>query len=769
MRLRDVWLKDNLKFQTSSDTTLPVVLQFIQGAVTSKSKFTSGTIGNLNYAFAIELPEMESYNKKLCPGFSMISKIMETYKVLKFSRDELLEKFYIIEIPDFSNQALTPGFLDFIPFVFIGKDKIYQNHIGMIRSYYSKQAYILIDKQAKFINNNLMKPIYEDLNTLVTKSNPISVLIKFKRYYDKGTSVSMPYKGNENPNQKNVYEIKMNKAVHRNNEYKVNFKILTSSLSESDFNHISFYKVKNNIKDYDPSRGIENYNKELKEEVIKNGIKLNNSFILKNIKIEIKQDYSEKNIIVNRQSTPSRDYYQILMAMLYNRYNSNDNDSSVVYQEFIDFSVSFDDYLKDGSNVIGVLDNNESQMLCYSNNSNNLKISNLDIDNADQLVVVKYNYNDLSSTSFFYSAGEDKFNFTKNSLIVPDDSSASYYEIIPLLYDDENYAFKVNSDITSINIPSILKANKVYKYNLDLDYSTIFAYNVNHKFIHLTKNSNEGTLSYANSLKDSTIILTASKEHTKIFENLPAPESISSLGKTNYNFDYTILEDPYLELIDDVTNDHSKDFNIPSSEAKLKDQPFLYDCTKNGYSELENILIDNEPRITEDEDGYYISTQTLKNKSEYTNYKKYTSNLKDKYNTMYHDVIETHLINTQDKYLNKQFDAIRKTFIDVYFNCSSIENTSNIFKYTEGSFLCLALELNEPEYFDLVISSENKVKYKEFNCIPIEKNNHYVYIHIPYYNFNKNELGIQDDITQYSIEFIPKNNSTKVIKYSFIK
>lgn len=137
--------------------------------ILKKRQNQAGTIGKGYYDFT-----MDFTCRPIDPGsdedcFYNINKSLEQLTLPTFSRSYFLDNRYIIlQITDYGHQAMSPGFRDFVPMVFVDGQKIWQKYIGIIRQYSQRKAFIVIHP-----DNNL-----KDIANL--KSAPLEIKIFFK-------------------------------------------------------------------------------------------------------------------------------------------------------------------------------------------------------------------------------------------------------------------------------------------------------------------------------------------------------------------------------------------------------------------------------------------------------------------------------------------------------------------------------------------------------------------------------------------------------------
>ena len=86
--------------------------------------------------------------------FKYIEDKIKSMKCPTFSRRFLSDNFFIYEIPDYSRQAMTPGFSDMVVVIYTTEGhKVPQRYIGMIKSYTQAMCYVLVDKSIQKLNN----------------------------------------------------------------------------------------------------------------------------------------------------------------------------------------------------------------------------------------------------------------------------------------------------------------------------------------------------------------------------------------------------------------------------------------------------------------------------------------------------------------------------------------------------------------------------------------------------------------------------------------
>lgn len=739
MRIKDVYL-ENVQKEEEYSSSLPVYLQIVQNTVL-RYEDALGTIGNNNYAYTIELPDVNTPSSVTTPGIEKLKIILNDYKVLKISRKDLFEDFYIYPIVDYGNQSMTKGILDFIPICFNNGKKIWQNHIGLIRAYASKKAYIIIDKTTSFKNSDNENPVklYENIGN-------ISVLIKFRSYYDQGNKVSFDNNYLEDLSPKF-------KLDTTNNRYTGTFKVLLSKLSKYNFEELCF----------------------IASDVYNNKYVLNNSELIKNIKLEsIKINDEDDNETVSRQdSSSNNDYYKKIMAFVYDRIKSEGNitysDNSSL-PDVIYITISIDNIFEDlGVNTISCqLSNAQSNFFIY--NEDEFKKHNFTALN--QFIIYEYG-----------NPGSNFFGITKTCLdedVMSNDSSTNnYYEILPLNSEDLIYMIKVvkvNGETTgniNINIHEFLKERNFYAPYIDLSKANIYCYTSEGIYKKATILDEDGSIKISNEkgsisklLPGDSLIISVNQlipEITKDPSN--TPKGLVTNGITNNEniskllvYSDNIPEDPYL-----YSNSKAVEKNV-SSDSDV----FLYDGEL--FENIENCLTDDEPYVYPVKIGDTIKfLPMIKHKNNnieshealeksVLTYSYNIATLDDKVSKMYDDIVKANYDNEKIQQINQNIDILKKSLLKIYENNSTIKelgNSATSININE-EYMFLGITLNK-EIFDLFIESNGSIIFIERNCKTNENGN---YIHIPFY-------GKKDNI-KYTAKDM-SGNEIEILKYLFVK
>lgn len=157
----------------------------------------AGTIGNLNLAYSIEIPNMgvrhitpQTADPFMTTNFASVKTTLNSYNTPIFARSFLINNFYIIKISDFGNQSLSFDSFDFFVKVYCEGRKIPQFRVGLIRRFASKEAFILIDKRGlpgsvtKDNFSYVIEPITKDARTTYKQITNNGETINGDRYFN---------------------------------------------------------------------------------------------------------------------------------------------------------------------------------------------------------------------------------------------------------------------------------------------------------------------------------------------------------------------------------------------------------------------------------------------------------------------------------------------------------------------------------------------------------------------------------------------------------
>lgn len=172
--MRDITIS---KTDFDDASALPVSMPVAQYDASNKNLFEqkkiNGIMSSGDIAFSIDCRHKCVAKNDEDESFYRIYSILQSLKDPTISRKFIDESFYLLRIADYSHQAMSAGFTDFVPLVFINGCKIQQRHVGMLKVYATRECYILIDKEHTngYINGLLKKNI--------------RIIISFKRNIEK--------------------------------------------------------------------------------------------------------------------------------------------------------------------------------------------------------------------------------------------------------------------------------------------------------------------------------------------------------------------------------------------------------------------------------------------------------------------------------------------------------------------------------------------------------------------------------------------------------
>lgn len=122
----------------------------------SDDPHNKGTLGNMFLSYSIDCKHGIINHDKIVDDlkFKYIDNKITSMKCPTFSRRFLSDNFFIYKIPDYSRQAMTPGFSDMVVVIYTTKGyKIPQRYVGMIKSYTQEMCYVLVDKSIRNLDN----------------------------------------------------------------------------------------------------------------------------------------------------------------------------------------------------------------------------------------------------------------------------------------------------------------------------------------------------------------------------------------------------------------------------------------------------------------------------------------------------------------------------------------------------------------------------------------------------------------------------------------
>ena len=428
-----------------------------------------GTIGRYNYAFSIEVPNINP--SELSPNFKMLRDMILRDKSPKISRRDLFNKFLLFKIPDYGNQSMSVGMLDFVPLCYIKGYKIGQNKVGMIRSFTSKEVYLMFDKadreNAFLIANS--GPISR-IEGHLTRDLLLSVFIDYKRYYSNG-----------DVEQNGSKLAPSNYALHRMTQdpvtkrYKCDITTSFNKLTEQSIRNISLFVNNNNI-------FYRVMHSDLFKHIYINGINLYDEIVSR-------QAERYRDADGNSNNNFDRDFFKIIVRKLYNISNLEGiygttyyDSTNMTEKKNVTFTVEVENFLdiNSPSIYIGNSENLASSLLVANSSVESFKFTETDqfdlyVKGSNLIYARKEAYYDFIPR---YTAGIiTGFLDLNNSK-----EEIKDFEIIPH-YDDKKYITQYicvhdlnEQSLEKINLHQILKYNKIYKYNIDLSKCDVEVY-----------------------------------------------------------------------------------------------------------------------------------------------------------------------------------------------------------------------------------------------------------------------------------------------------
>jgi len=173
-----------------------LAVSYVENISNIKGYDRVGNIGNGYFDFSLDffhpseeinnLVADESNGIKLPQNINFINKLITNTKFPILRKTEDIDnRFYVIEIPDYGCQSMSPFYRDFVPQVYVNGYKVWQLYIGMIRQYSTKKAFICIDKNSNVAQlsgtndeiiiricfKNNIENIFDDQNSLTLTSS----------------------------------------------------------------------------------------------------------------------------------------------------------------------------------------------------------------------------------------------------------------------------------------------------------------------------------------------------------------------------------------------------------------------------------------------------------------------------------------------------------------------------------------------------------------------------------------------------------------------
>jgi len=141
--------------ESMEESSLPSIIKFSQynkvynfkDSISSSTFNNYGEIGNQFYSFSFNFPQSSS--------FSQLNNTLKKLKDSKLFKRDLFNNFNIFKISiNLGSQARTESFVDFSILCFTENgEKIPQDEVGIIKSFYSKEVFILINKSKNYFSS----------------------------------------------------------------------------------------------------------------------------------------------------------------------------------------------------------------------------------------------------------------------------------------------------------------------------------------------------------------------------------------------------------------------------------------------------------------------------------------------------------------------------------------------------------------------------------------------------------------------------------------
>lgn len=161
---------NNITAMTAADVekSLPVAINLVEYSsnlgnekstlecLRNDDDHNKGTLGNMFLSYSIDCKHGIIERKEGVDElkFKYIEDKITSMKCPTFSRRFLVDNFFIYEIPDYSRQAMTPGFSDMVVVIYTTEGrKVPQRYIGMIKSYTQAMCYVLVDKSIQKLDS----------------------------------------------------------------------------------------------------------------------------------------------------------------------------------------------------------------------------------------------------------------------------------------------------------------------------------------------------------------------------------------------------------------------------------------------------------------------------------------------------------------------------------------------------------------------------------------------------------------------------------------
>lgn len=687
----------------------------------------NGDIGNNYMRYSIDCKHKCLNINSENDSFKFILTSLLNRRAADIRRDFLIEKFYIIEIPDYSNQSMSAFYRDFVIQIFKenGK-KVLQKDIGIIKCYNTKKAYILIDKTTETeITSDNIKNIRIKV---LFKNNIEDGLKSIKLVYNTETGL---YTYTNNNNTDFIFSGNID-------DYDIYFKQSSTSEIIKINNDKNDKYIEFDTNDYKENN--ENFFIDIKRQTGNNSIK---DYFFQSNKVDLTE-------FVNRQEFYNRDIRdKFSLSLKLNNEYSKDGSSVILYtkQNLKDFY-----FVKELNGDTGYTINIDAGLIT-SSMLNHYEQLNIYADGVKLIPGIDYNLS--SGVVTFIKTANKTFN---NIEIIPEYNNVRKIDKI----------FSIEGNIANKNtvLNKILKDSLIYRWNISFsaDDTDFLLFKDG-----LLKSINDivvGTSIYELQLWDYG----GSKDFSNIPEEIEEYETLLTSYTDNTelritfnditcntitNDDYTIFTDPY--LINHGSLDNYKADTL-ESEFILNKQ------------EYELPLTENEPFFTVEDDNGNIFFNIMGASKEVRDVEKlygkngYISQIDSKKGSILSALKSSINANAN---LEKNLDSAKQHIFsmfpapdDNYFTNSEITfNSNNVLAiYAIGN-----VNFNDSETALFETRKNNETVYLEYSVPVVMSNNKNYFIIIPYF---KNSLDSMKSVTYtedtennvYSIRCINSND-----------
>lgn len=698
----------------------------------------AGTIGNLNLAYSIEIPNSgirritpQTADPFMTTNFAGVKTTLNSYNTPIFARSFLINNFYIIKISDFGNQSLSFDSFDFFVKVYYEGRKIPQFRVGLIRRFASKEAFILIDKRGlpgsvekdKF--SYVIEPITKDESTTYKQ-----ITNNGDRYFNLENYISFL-------EAQIVYANNSNTDSYKYNLSEIIYDVLMDKRFEVYYKNDGNYQ-KINSKYYASlfaSKITKASNEKNNADIISDGDDLTKTNLSSTL-VSFQTHHQHPSTLDEELNICNFDYYKYLREYLYENNIFDDIDEEMRRTATIALAGIFN-VPEETVKEFYILDRSTlpEYYLYEVSGTNEVKLKLTDIFATDITDFEVYYFPVANQATRYIEYGyrlpfastlEDK-SFTVNSsgeiTIKLHSDLVSNYALIEIIPKHDNYSHLVgycSSEINSIdNIRGMLKDRHIFGFNFIKEKrNSIELYSSNDNDLILTEltdtendTGNFSTfdlnISASEELDDS---LSTIAENDTALANDSSPYSPITTGNT----ELLLYTDPMLNI------NYNKDISDKTSEY------ILYP------NDVSNILTANELK--------FIRNNTANAKNKFT----ITFGTND---------AEKDDLTTDYSALAGSVATARNTINEIYSNAKTVESNMNMIRDN----LLLIFSGNENEEKTLENSFSHSIEYKNKNvpvCIRLD--------------FSGLEISNQDKSIINILEFHLDTNNNKVItEYNF--